>query len=149
MSLDGGRSAHRIEGEAMSQARTGMFWPQKGQINCCLTTSRGRSVLPDTKCCFRDPVLGWGMQEGRGLLHIRKSWNNPEESPQLRERGAKLGERAFTDGSWDDPTCWPACPLLLGGWLLCQHARQPGPRHCRHQYKAFARVRRGRNAPSQ
>jgi hypothetical protein len=25
---------------------------------------------PGSECCFRDPVLGWGKQEGRGLLHI-------------------------------------------------------------------------------
>jgi hypothetical protein len=50
---------------------------------------------PGSERCFRDPVLGWGKQEGRGLFHIRKSSNNPEESPHVRERGAKLAQVCF------------------------------------------------------
>jgi hypothetical protein len=102
MSLDGGEIGPQNRGRSYEPSSHRYVLASKGSINFCLTTSRGRSVPPDTEYCFRDPVLGWGKQEGRGLLHIRKSWNNPEESPQLRERGAKLGERAFTDGSWDE-----------------------------------------------
>jgi hypothetical protein len=50
---------------------------------------------PGSECCFRDPASGWGKQEGRGLLHIRKSSNNPGESPHVRERGAKLAQVCF------------------------------------------------------
>jgi hypothetical protein len=35
-------------------------------------------------------VIGLRKQEGWSLLLTSKSWNNPEESPHLREEGAKL-----------------------------------------------------------